>query len=463
MKRLNLASRTALAAALAAVLALVLVGAVLRGYVYRVLVDRVDKQLESRVESAPILAAVGERLSVSELGQVTEGARVVFLERGIGEGSTFTDELVMGVLPTDSLPAVSDVGFSTARADGEQWRLLTVRVDDVPVAGDRALVQLVAPLGDVDAQTQVLRRQFLVFGSFVVAGAGVVGYLLGLLALGPLLKLRRDASSVGVGPATDWRVEDAYGVREADDLAHALNIGLDRIAVETRRSEEALEAARAFSAAAAHELRTPLTGAVTNLDVARSGSATTQQRDDAVGIARSQMLRMSETLTALRDLADADLAGTAWFERFDLADLVGVIVDEETRRHPGIEFGYLAPQQLLLSGWRDGLRLACANLLRNAVTHGVPKDGAAQCIVVEVAETHDAVEIQVRDNGPGIMASDRERVLQRFVRGDSSGDGTGLGLALVGQVAHVHGGGVEIREPSNGVGACVCLVLSKSI
>jgi hypothetical protein len=143
---MRLATRTAIAAAVAGAAALAVVGILFRNRVGDTLRERVDRQLEERAATAPILAAVGTRLSVSELGATVEGARVV------ADGTT----VALGALPDDPLPPVTATGWQTVRADGQNWRLLTVAVDDVPEPGDHALVQLVAPLGDVDS---IARRQ----------------------------------------------------------------------------------------------------------------------------------------------------------------------------------------------------------------------------------------------------------------------------------------------------------------
>ena len=121
---MRLATRTGLASFVAASITLLAVGALFRGYFATVLQERVDTQLEERAETAPILAAVADRLSQSELRTTLEGARVV---RG---GETIS----LGLLPADPLPDEIVPGWSTARASGDRWRLYTVEVYDVPEA-----------------------------------------------------------------------------------------------------------------------------------------------------------------------------------------------------------------------------------------------------------------------------------------------------------------------------------------
>src|SRR6478736_1963911 len=115
---MRLATRTGLASFVAASITLLAVGGLFRGYFATVLQERVDTQLEERAKTAPILAAVADRLAQSELRTTLEGARVV---RG--------DETIsLGLLPQDPLPTEIVPGWSTARASGDRWRLYTVEV-----------------------------------------------------------------------------------------------------------------------------------------------------------------------------------------------------------------------------------------------------------------------------------------------------------------------------------------------
>jgi hypothetical protein len=194
---MRLATRTGLASFVAASITLLAVGSLFRGYFASVLQDRVDTQLQERAETAPILAAVAERLSQSELRTTLEGARVVI------DGQTIS----LGLLPDDPLPDEILPGFSTARASGDRWRMYTVEVLDVPRPGDTTVVQLVAPLGDVDARAMQLRRRVIFVMVLTSVAAGLVGYLLGKVATRPLTALRRDTGRIEDAEPSTWRVE----------------------------------------------------------------------------------------------------------------------------------------------------------------------------------------------------------------------------------------------------------------
>jgi two-component system, OmpR family, sensor histidine kinase PrrB len=440
---MRLATRTGLASFVAASITLLAVGALFRGYFATVLQERVDTQLEERAETAPILAAVAERLSQSELRTTLEGARVVI------DGQTVS----LGLLPDEPLPDEIVPGYSTARASGDRWRMYTVEIADVPKPGDKALVQLVAPLGDVDARAMQLRRRVIMVMVLTSVAAGLVGYLLGKVATRPLTALRRDTGRIEDAEPSTWRVGDSYGSSEVDDVAATLNENLQRLADETHRRGAALDAARAFASSATHELRTPLQGALTNLDIARSGRIDDSGREEVLGLANDQLQRMATSLSAVRALADAEFADRSWFDEIDLADVADAAVADERRRSPltTIEIESTSPTTVI--AWRDGVRLAIANIVRNALVHGIPADGSPQRVVVSVTGS----TVTVDDNGPGVPPADRQRVLERFEHG--GGQGSGLGLAIAQQVAIAHGGSVHIGSSPQG-GASVVMTLA---
>ena len=439
---MRLATRTGLASFVAASITLLAVGSLFRGYFATVLQERVDSQLKERAATAPILAAVAERLAQSELRTTLEGARVV----------TGGQTISLGLLPDDPLPQTIAPGWSTARASGDRWRMYTVEVSDVPRLGDKTLVQLVAPLGDVDARARQLRRRVIFVMGLTSLAAGLVGYMLGKIATRPLTALRRDTGRIEDADPRTWRVGETYGSAEVDDVATALNENLQRLADETHRRGAALDAARAFAASATHELRTPLQGALINLDMARSGRISEPDRLEVLGLANEQLQRMAAALSAVRALADAEFADRSWFAEIDLADVADAAVADERRRAPEATVEIESTPPTTLVAWRDGVRLAIANIVRNAFVHGRPADGSAQRVVVSVAGS----TVTVDDNGPGVPPADRQRVLERFERG--GGHGSGLGLAIAQQVALAHGGSVAIESSPLG-GARVVLSL----
>jgi protein-histidine pros-kinase len=101
------------------------------------------------------------------------------------------------------------------------------------------------------------------------------------------------------------------------------------------------------------------------------------------------------------------------------------------------------------------LRRAIENLVDNAVRYG----GSAR---VTIAHDEHAIRIEVRDKGPGIPEDQLHRIVQPFIRGDSSRSrntgGHGLGLSTALTIAHAHGGSLRLEnDPAGGLLASLIL------
>jgi two-component system OmpR family sensor kinase len=100
-------------------------------------------------------------------------------------------------------------------------------------------------------------------------------------------------------------------------------------------------------------------------------------------------------------------------------------------------------------GQRDGLRVMLGNLVANALRY-TPRGGKVD---VSVGVEAGRPVLGVTDTGPGIPAAERERVFDRFHRGeDAAAPGTGLGLAIVKRVAERHGATVRLADGPGGRG-----------
>ena len=114
----------------------------------------------------------------------------------------------------------------------------------------------------------------------------------------------------------------------------------------------------------------------------------------------------------------------------------------------------VAPNPVRLKASRELLGQAVANLVDNAIKYAPgPERTAPLKIVVSALREGDDLVLRVADNGVGVPAADRERVLQRFVRLEKSRSqsGSGLGLSLVAAVARLHHGVIELADNQPGL------------
>ncbi|MEM9561498.1 MAG: HAMP domain-containing sensor histidine kinase [Actinomycetota bacterium] len=454
---MTLANRTALAAGACGLFAVVLTTVVGSLLFARSLSERVDDQLRERAQAAPVLAAVGARIGVSELAFLVEGARVD-AGRGI---------VRLGSLPPSGLPPLTEPGWRTVRADGQAWRLLAVEVRDVPEAGDRALVEFVEPLGDVDAQLRLLRRRVVAVGALAAALVAALGLVAGRRAARPLTDLAAEVRALGTDDGTDRSVSIDRPTPEVEQIAKALDDSLGQLAAASRRREDALEAARSFAAAASHELRTPLQSAMLNLDLTLADRQLTQDADrrptagwsGRVETARAELGRLRSTLDAVRRLSEVDLVDAGSFETADLADVVDRAVGALAAEARDVSVELAGVETSVQWLWVDGVRLAVENLVRNALRHGRRRgEPTGDRIVVTIGADGT---VTVDDAGAGIPAADRARIVRAFERGSTTEPGSGLGLAFVERVASVHGGSLHIGDSPLG-GARLVLALGGS-
>ncbi|MBD0273798.1 MAG: HAMP domain-containing protein, partial [Acetobacteraceae bacterium] len=237
---------------------------------------------------------------------------------------------------------------------------------------------------------------------------------------------------------------------EFDRLAATMNTMLDRIAT-------LMDGVRGVSDAIAHDLRTPIARARAKLEEALANAGRPATPEGAAlraaverGIA--DLDGIARIFRALLRIAEAEAgARRAAFATFDL---VPVLADageiyEAAAEARGQRLSTDLPEKLELSGDRDLLLQAVANLLDNAIKF-TPPGGEVRlsATAVETADGGTGIEVAVEDDGPGMPPADRERAGQRFFRADKARatPGSGLGLALVQAVASLHAGELVLEE-----------------
>jgi len=227
-------------------------------------------------------------------------------------------------------------------------------------------------------------------------------------------------------------------------VIRALNELLGRLAA-------ALAAQRAFVADAAHELRTPVAALQLQAQLIER-AATAEERAAAIADLKAGVMRASHAVQQLLTLArqGPELSARP-FEPVRLGDLArSVIADEAVlAAEKSIDLG-LVPggRDVVAAGDPDALRVLLDNLVSNAVRY-TPPGGRVD---VAVGYSGDgSPEIEVCDTGPGIPPQDRERVFDRFYRGEGVQEsGTGLGLAIVRAIAERHRASVELSDAEIG-------------
>jgi signal transduction histidine kinase len=404
-----------------AALAVITLVIVLGTWVWVGVTDDQYSQLDRRLDSVSSLGDVSNLLNsspgVSDNQPMPDG-NVVRTARIGGITVSVPNDVV--------LPELAN-GYDTTTIDGVQYRVRTFTTGQGSIA-------LGAPLAETQHRIDELHLRVLMICSGVIAGTVLVGWVISLLMIDPFRLLAQQARAINAQSMPDE--VQVRGVREAVEIAEAVEGMLARIGTEQQRTKAALESARDFAAVASHELRTPLTAMRTNLEVLSTLDLAPEQRDEVIGDVVRTQGRIEATLTALERLAQGELTTTDDFVAFDVTELLDRAAHDALRIYPGLQVTLSPSPSKLIVGLPAGLRLVIDNAIANAVKHG----GASE-IRLSVVSSVAGVEIAVDDNGAGVPEEERTAVFDRFARGSTaSRSGSGLGLALVAQQAELHGG-----------------------
>lgn len=226
------------------------------------------------------------------------------------------------------------------------------------------------------------------------------------------------------------------------------------------RLRRLLQRERAFIHDAAHELRTPLATLAAQAHLLEQADSPTQRQAAAQSMQQT-LKRTAHLAQQLLDLATLDQEGAGRIERVELVEWLGRhLIDALPRaERAGLSLSLQAPETLAAELELGALHSIVQNLIDNALAY-VPAGGQ---IELRLQARDAAIEIAVLDDGPGIAPEERERVFERFHRGEAQDSpGSGLGLAIVRQAALRLGGRIELGPGLQGRGAGFTLTLPRT-
>jgi signal transduction histidine kinase len=297
--------------------------------------------------------------------------------------------------------------------------------------------------------------------------AGGVGLLIFWWSLGFMrVELSWFAIAVALGLVTLQVAAHGTTVplREMTDAARAMAHGDYTRRVRATSRDEIGELATAFNQMAAdlaaadrqrrelianvsHELRTPITALRGLLENIVDGVSDAEP--ETMQTALTQTERLGRLVTELLDLSRLD-AGVVPLVRtpIDIRTFLDDVVREATVNADGaghdVRFEVSAPA-IRIDGDRERLHQVFANLLDNAARHSPP----GGTVTVRAERHGTTVQLAVADEGQGIPPADRDRVFERFTRGERATDGgTGLGLAIARWVVQLHQGTIAVVDPA---------------
>ena len=300
-----------------------------------------------------------------------------------------------------------------------------------------------------DVKADFGRKGWLITVAVTIVSAAIAYFVSGH-ALKPLRKLSQQAEKIDQDSISDIRLNEDT-VKEFRQLSVSVNLMLDRLS-------ESFATQRQFSGNAAHELRTPLAIMQTKLELFAAEHKNLES--DTAELVRSQaeqLDRLSKLVHTLLEMSNLSSAPRS--DRIELAPLVEEIITDLT---PLASQNDITMEQdcdnVVITGSDALIYRLVFNLIENAVKYN--RRGGS--VSVSVHKENNVVVVRVSDTGCGIPEEYRESIFQPFFRVDKSRSrqmgGVGLGLALVHEIAVLHGGSVR-AEPGNKVGTVFIVTL----
>lgn len=335
--------------------------------------------------------------------------------------------------PDTPLTAPGEPRLYQGLLDGKPLRIVAL---DVNYGEDAAPQTLRVQVGKGLAVQQRIARELV---ADMLAPLLALGVLLSLLVhggiqrgLAPLKRLTAQLENRSVNALSP------IGMTQAPSEVHALVQAVNGLLDEVARS---VHQEKRFIDDAAHQLRTPLAGLISQVELAQR-EATDPALADRLAKVRTGAERSAHLVHQLLTLARNETHVRR--EPLDLATLAREVAREWTPRAlaAGMDMGYEGEDHLPIQGDALQLREALSNLIDNALRY-TPRGST---ITLRVRREADGARLAVEDNGPGLNPDDLAHVFQRFWRGSQQPGGCGLGLAIVQEIAHRHGGEARVEQ-----------------
>ncbi|CAL9573597.1 ATP-binding protein [Streptomyces sp. enrichment culture] len=289
--------------------------------------------------------------------------------------------------------------------------------------------------------------------ALALLGSALLAQALATTVLKPVHRLGVAARRLGEGKL-DTRLR-VSGTDELADLSRTFNSAAENLEKRVADMAGREQASRRFVADMSHELRTPLTALTAVTEVLEEeleyegeggeGGSFDPMVEPAVRLVVSETRRLNDLVENLMEVTRFD-AGTARLvlDDVDVADQITACIDArawldavDLDAERGIH-ARLDPRRL---------DVILANLIGNALKHG------GSPVRVSVTRADDEIVIRVRDHGPGIPEDVLPHVFDRFYKASASrprSEGSGLGLSIAVENAHIHGGGITAENSPEG-------------
>ncbi|MBN1526508.1 MAG: HAMP domain-containing protein [Candidatus Omnitrophica bacterium] len=332
--------------------------------------------------------------------------------------------------------------FDTINAEMAPAKMTGLRVFSTPVIeNDKVayIVQVASPLSTIETALANLRMTLAVVSPLAVLATGIVGYLLGLVALHPVGSMIRTIRQI---TAANLKLKIAIPDTN-DEIQHLAETFDDMLG----RLEHAFTSQRQFTEDLSHELRTPLTVMKGEFEVMLKKRRTPEEYESVLRSSLEEIDAITGLVDNLLMLARLDSKEIKpEMKPVRLTSLLSSIIDDlkPLSEQKKIALVFSAEGRIELRADEPEIKRLFVNLVDNAIKY-TPPGGK---VTVEAREKDGLAKVTVADTGVGVAEKELPHIFDRFYRLDKSraSIGFGLGLSIAKSIAEMHRGTIAVES-----------------
>ena len=414
----------------------------LKGQMQRMVLARSSEWWEEFGQELPSELGTQVNTPITLLAEDGEGRTVYSVSRAQLGSVNLNVSSLLGA-PIDLSEESANKAFIrvfTQQTETERWLIGVLKAE----SGRGAIA---VSLQALDQEMAIIRNRFLVTipGTLLLIAGGA--WVLAGSALKPVRKLTSVIQQV-TAKGLDQQVPVGSADVEFVELIEVFNQMMVRL-------ERSFKQSSRFSGDAAHELKTPLAILRGELERVIQQAEPGSDLQQSLGTLLDEVSRLSAIVRKLLLLSLAD-AGQMSLRQdtVNLTKILAVLIEDVELMAPGLPMKVELDEYLCVRGDRDLLTQVLQNLIDNAIKYNLPTGSAEQWLSVTGRRERNTVQVTVANASRGISVEDRDRIFDRFYRGDLSRnrkrEGFGLGLSLSREIARAHRGELLLDETPKG-------------
>ncbi len=352
---------------------------------------------------------------------------------------------------TSELP-FSDYNIRKVKAGDTNYYVFDRKLDKDGL--DNLWLRGVVSTEQSSAQMLSIARLSLMIMSAIVIFAILVGYLLAKKALAPIKKISDTISDIERSDDLKKRINIEDGDDELHNLAKSFNMMLERL-------EKAFDIQKHFVSDASHELRTPVSVINSQCEYTLDAPRDSEEYRDSLEVVWRQGKKMQKMIDDMLEFTRLESnVKEVSKTRFNYSEAVEMIcLDMKFISRNNITLNDDIEKDIFVYADRELITRLITNLITNAYRYGNENGN----ILVTLKSDGDNAVLSIADNGIGIEKEKLEKIFERFYQADSSrsNEGSGLGLAMVKEIANLHSGSIRV-ESEAGQGSTFTYIMKKA-